>query len=56
MELLLLFVAMTVVALIFIWSLTRQRSYRVKNRDVPKVERQGRSAGRTGPDLRDMLD
>ncbi|MEL7157760.1 MAG: hypothetical protein AAFN30_14320 [Actinomycetota bacterium] len=56
MELLLLFGAMIVVAMLFIWSLTRQTGYRVKNRDVPKVERQGRSANRTGPDLKDMLD
>ena len=43
------------VALLF-RPLSTQTSYRVKNRDKPKIVGQGRRINENGPNLRDMLD
>ena len=56
MMILLVFGVMIVATVVLFWRLMTQTSYRVKNRDEPIVERQGRSADRPGPDLRKMLD
>lgn len=56
MVILLVFLVLVVAAGLLFWRLTTQTSYKVKNRDVRTEQRQGRSADRTGPDLRKMLD
>lgn len=56
MVILLFFLGLIVAAGLVIWRVSTQSGYRVKNRDEPIVRLQGRSADRTGPDLRKMLD
>lgn len=56
MMILLVFLALIVLTGLLFWRLTTQTSYRVKNRDEPVMQREGRSADRIGPDLRKMLD